>query len=509
MRLSGFLRQLNKGTMSKASKEPRLLSKLGSEGFGKAVSLLALILPILCLLPKICAVIPRVPYLHSHREIANTLRAIVTAHFGLDAFRVILAGESFAGVGLYQSLCALLVKLGFISGGRIISLAASAMTAIILYKVVTEWESRLAAGLAVAVLFLNPMYWDFAIAVKPEALSIFFVVFCIWQGEKYVNQGNSASFILCMIALFLGTLNHGWESCVLLPLGYLFLGQSGFRLKYVFLALIALGAVGANKLFTYISGVPALLKASFSAYSIFFYYQLFFRWDFWVSRTQTLDLSKFDSLGDVYLSGIFLTALFSSVFLFLQNRRPYDRFLSMWLLSGAAIPFVFPKGWAVHAHYGWAMIAPVSVTASILFCRVVTRFFSQKNVRTIILAACLLITCIASFGILFLDNKDVKGTTEAKRAGLAFRSALTEKHFTMKDVAIVVGEDAVKFTNPQYTFFIYSQVIPLGYDPVISPCTSSATPRVFKSLELAKKSGKRAIVLFDKDIPSTPIIIWE
>ena len=475
----------------------------------KGILLSAVFVPLICLSPKICSVIPRVPYLHPLREVANALRAIVTAHFGLDAFGMVVKGDSFAGVGLYQTLSALLVKMGYISGGRLISLAAAAATALILFRMVSKWESEFEAGLAVSLLFINPMYWDFAVAFKPESLSIFFVVFCIWQAEKYVSAGYPASLAWCIIAVFFGTLNHGWESCVLIPIGYLFLGDAKLRLKFAFIPLTVIAAVGANKLFTYISGVPPLLKAALTSYSILFYYPLFFRWNFWFSRTQELDLGRFDSIGDVYLSGILLFSLVSGAWLLVHNRKRYDRLLGFWLVSGASIPILLPKGWAIHAHYGWAMLAPASVTAAIFFRRAVEWFLSERYARTVVLTTCLLFTLITSFAIVVVDRKYADKGIEGKRSGLSFRTSLEERGLKMNDVAIVVEEDATKFTDFQFTFLIYSQIVPLGYYPVIEPCTSPLTPAVFRSLELAKRSTKRVILCFDNENCEIPQTIWK
>jgi len=494
--------------MSKSPRETGLLPVLSIERFRRAASSLPLLLPVLLLLPKISAVVPRVPYLHNGREIANAFRSIAIVHFGLNAFHVVLPGESYAGVGLYQLLCAPLVRLGFISGGRMISLLSAVLTAIILYKIVSKWESHWVAVLGVAVMFAQPIYWDMAVGIKPEALSILFVVFCIWQGQKYVMEKNRASLIWCFIGVFFGTLNHGWEAFVLLPLGFLLLRYK-HRGIFIYLILVAICCVAANKLFTYVTGVPPLLKATFNSYSVFFHYRLLFQPGFWISRTQPVNLADLTSVGDIYLSAVLLACLISGVILFIRPRKPYDRFLSVWLFSGAAIPLMFPRGFAVHAYYGWAMLAPLSVTASIAFSRLCIKLVSPRNVSTVLFLVSMLVILIASAGIL-VDNRPIPGVLQAQHDGLMFRSALLERKLEMKDVAIVVAPDAEKFTSPQYTFLLYSQIVPLGYDAVLCPTTSSFSPTVFKSFEAAKRSAAKVIIVFSNR-SFTPVaqVVWK
>jgi 4-amino-4-deoxy-L-arabinose transferase-like glycosyltransferase len=468
----------------------------------------ALILPILLLFLKINDVIPRTPYLHYHREIANAFRSLAIAYWGFGSFNAALPGESFAGVGLYQSLCAILVKIGYMSGGRLVSIIFTIFAAIILYEIVRNWESRIIAFLTVLIFFSNPMLWDFAVAIKPEALSIFFVLLCLWQGVLYDKTKSNKYLIFCLLAVFFGVVNHGWEASVLLPLALIFSSNAKDRKIYFLLIAIALIAISANKLYTCVAGIPPLLKASFSSYSVFYHYHYLFKPGFWISRAQPVDLMQLQSVGDIYLSGLLIISLCASPLLFFRPRKSYDRILAMWLFSGATIPLVFPKGWAVHAHYGWAMITPVSIVLAVGFYRLISKFTKPSNLRVIFSCTGIFLVLIASVGI-SIDNKRISGTIEAQREGIELKSELRARNFNMADVGIVIMPGVDTFSVPQYTLLLYSELIVLGYNPVSEPVNSLFSPGIYRSLAEAMSSNRKAIIILrNNGPPFVDKVVW-
>lgn len=172
-------------------------------------------LPALALLPLLTRAIPTA---HGGvREIASFYQSLALIQTGIDSFTFITLQETDAGLHLYSMLAAPLVAGGYLEAGRLVSAVAAVMAAISLGFVAGELYGDNGRLLAVPALFLNAYFFRYAWSLEPEALSVALTVGCVAATLRYVSTDNRRYFIVSMILLILGILNHSWEATIALP----------------------------------------------------------------------------------------------------------------------------------------------------------------------------------------------------------------------------------------------------------------------------------------------------
>jgi hypothetical protein len=172
-------------------------------------------LPFLVMLPLLTS--PISMWYHAQREGAGYFQALAFTRLGIDSFSTLTPVESLSSLHLHSLLSAPLIELGYVEGGRLISLLAAIVAVILVGRIGYELSGREVALLAPGILLIHPLFLTHSYAFMPETLSIALTTGCLLATIRYVNHDDTRYIYAAITCFALGVANHMWEATILLP----------------------------------------------------------------------------------------------------------------------------------------------------------------------------------------------------------------------------------------------------------------------------------------------------
>ncbi|MFC7076752.1 ArnT family glycosyltransferase [Haloarcula halophila] len=328
----------------------------------RRVELVVWIVPALALLPLLTTPVPVT--IHGPREIAGYFQALALARIGLESYFLLTPQESFSALHLHSLLIAPLVALGYVEGGRLVSLLAAIGSVAGAGYVGSQLADQRSALLAPAVLWAQPVFVRHAWVFEPDTLSISLTTGAVACVLRYLDTEDRRWFVGSAAMLVLGITNRMWEATIVLPLVVALLWE-GRRREALWMALLAPLTAALVSFVTELqpSGASTLLVHSTRQTGL----GIFLRPRFWTAH---LDLHY--GLPAPYGLGLTLLLPLSvgaCLYWAIRARRTGElrvAVLAAWLASGLAIPLMLARGYLIHYYYLWALLAPFAVTVALV-----------------------------------------------------------------------------------------------------------------------------------------------
>lgn len=314
------------------------------------------VLPAIVLLPVLSAPLP-LTNSHGLREIAGYFQALALLRTGFESFTYLTPSESLSALHLHSLLSTPFIALGYREAGRLVSLVAAIVGAVVLSKLATDAYGHRAGLLAPLFLWIQPLFARFAARWWPEAVSIALTIGAVYAAYQYTQSDDRRFALLTLVLLGVAPTNHMWEASIALPITALFVATR--KCRYAALSTIVTGAA--------IAGVwvgTSFQPAGASTLTQFGLHN---------DPTILLDLSWWNRMAKfpthpTVVEQTFLTPA-AIIVTAITGYRAFDGFdprdvlISTWVLSGLAIPLLLPFGADNHMYYLWGLVAPIA-----LFC---------------------------------------------------------------------------------------------------------------------------------------------
>ena len=450
-------------------------------------TLLRYVVPGIVLLSLSTVPIPRntAPYASSAREVAGYFQSLAFVESGLGAFTYVTLQESDAGLHLYSALASPLVSLGYVEGGRLVSIAAAMAAAVTIAYITGQFWGRVAAAVAPAFLLANPYFFRYAWGVVPEAVSVALTAGAIAAMLRYDATLRDRWFLAALALAGMGITNHTWEAVVGLPLAVVLAWRRDWAKFAALIAFIPLMVL----LVEFIAGLQsnpvdtAEYAVTNTGLGIFFTVTW---WQGWTTAFVSWPGSLFFYAQRWHFLGAFVALGYWSWTLS-RRRNMASAVVLGWLLSGLAVPALLPGG-VIHLSFLWGLIAPLTITLAHASTRVHSRLVRARSAATAEMAVRLAIVILVGFTVLnaavveggavtdspfpYLNDDDVKRSltdaehTDAIEAGLAIRESNVE------DVSEVVfvgpwqaGSSASMYRSGVVRVLVYSGLQVREQDP--------------------------------------------
>lgn len=315
-------------------------------------------------LPAVPAVIllslltARVPMAWSHaREVAGYFQARGFLAYGLDSYFYLTPLESYSALHLHSTLSAPLVGLGYLEGGRLISLLAALVGVALLAAIARQLNAPQVAVVTPLALWLHPLFIRFAYAWMPETVSIALTTGSVYAILRYLNSKRNQWYLASLVCIIAGITNHMWEATMVVPIVALLITQK----EYVRAAVTSLFTVGAVSVVWYLTGLQPTGTSNLTRYGTHAIgIQFLGSGEFWFSHLSPhpLYLAVTLTLPASILAGVYWT--WRAYQTRLQNATPV--LLSAWFGSALALPLFLARGYSIHPYYAWAQLAPLALS---------------------------------------------------------------------------------------------------------------------------------------------------
>lgn len=321
--------------------------------------------PAAILLPLLTA---RVPIAWSHaREVAGYFQARGFLTYGISSYFYLTPLESYSALHLHSMLSAPLVGLGYLEGGRLVSLLAALVAVVHLTAIARERNAPQVAAVAPLVLWLHPLFARFAYAWMPETLSIALTTGAVYTTLRYVTSKHDQWYLISLTCIVAGITNHMWEATIVLPVAAILVTQ-GEYIRATVTSLVTVSAVG---IVWYITGLQPTGASNLTRYGTHAIgIQFLGSSDFWLSHLSPhpLYLAVTLTLPASVLAGIYWTWRAHQT----QYRSMTPVLLSAWFGSALVVPLFLARGYSIHPYYAWAQLAPLALSGGFAVRYVVT-----------------------------------------------------------------------------------------------------------------------------------------
>ncbi len=363
----------------------------------------AILGPSLVYLPLLTTRIP-VDY-HSPREVAGYFQAFGMIRLGVESLTVLTPQESYSALHLHSFLSTPFVTIGYVEGGRLVSLAAAIAAAAAISAIASHLLDHRAAVIAPLAMWLNPMFARHAYLYMPETLSVAVTCGAILAGIYYVRTDYRVWLSAALFLLAIGVTNHMWEATIALPLAVLFLVHRKFRAT----ALVCLTAPIAALIVYLVADLQPNGPSALTGYSTFANPGALLQSNFWFpGLVHPFSLSQ--SL--VLVGGIVCFLSFGYVAVSAPDRR-VPTVTAAWLLSGLCIPFLLAKGLIAHEYYLWGLWAPIALSVAYLFTQLLSALeirMPDRRTRAAVNAVVVLLVVLAILNVAVFELGIAAGT---------------------------------------------------------------------------------------------------
>lgn len=369
-------------------------------------------LPILLTISLLTVSIP-IP-LSPTREIAAYYQSLSAVTFGPLPGENFAVRQSDASLNVYSIIAAPLVGLGYLEAGRVVSYLFSIITTFSLSYILKQFSSHRAVYLSPLLLWVNPYFFVFTWTLFPEAVSLGATTSAVALILLYISEERIRWYIASLLMTVVGVANHGWELVILLPIVSLLLLKGKWKHSLFYAAIPVFFAIFIKTI---------LLTHSTAADTSRFLItstgpSIFITIEYW--RELLGGLSSGNPFNIVrslhFIFGIATVAYWA---VFSEKSRTISIFMISYTVSGLSIAVLLPGG-VTHFYYLWAVIPPITLTAAILFDRIITRFENsidsfQPILNTVVVF--LLVVAIAQVGV-FVHMTDAAGTNTHRLGGV-------------------------------------------------------------------------------------------
>lgn len=367
-------------------------------------------LPAVLVVPLLSISIP-IAY-HPQREGAGYFQALAFSRLGWESFVVVTPDESISGLHLHSLLSAPLVELGYVEGGRLVSFIAAIAATLLVIQIALILDEPRAAVLAPLALWAHPLFVRHSFAFMPESLSIALTSGSVLFALRYVETERTSHYLAVLVLLTLAITTHLWEVVILAPLCTILVVNSKYR-QAGSVALVGLLVTGVSRVVaaSQLTGSPPtnrfmLLNAG----------PMFFQLEWW---TRYLNPNPFDLVFSLTLPvAICLVVLWGTIWV--RSRDRTALLLSTWLLSGIAIPFLFPGGFPYHRYYLWNVLVPLALSVGVLCAWIVpTRLPDSVTAKQAVnvLVGLLLLTAMINVAAFELGAVTLSGQDSVRYGG--------------------------------------------------------------------------------------------
>lgn len=334
--------------------------------------ILAFLLPLIVLLPKITVALPGGK--HAARQVAGYFQTLALLRTGLESYAFLTPEESLSALHLHSVLSAPFVGLGYVEGGRLVSWLAAVAAVVLVAFVARELIDDRAMLIAPVLLLLHPTFRVSSFSYFPETLSIALTTAVVYSLLRW-RRTNSRRWLAGAVGLLLLAMTvHLWEIIILLPTVFILALDREYRLA---VAVSALAVVWAGMI-SAITDIQARGLSSLQGYYTITGgdWRLLFQWDWWTRYMPTGNgLASALTEPFALLVGITLPlCLLLAIVFAIRVATGRDHSLTIlvsWLLAGASIPLLISRGYLGHVYYVWGMLAPLAIGGSVVVVRAV------------------------------------------------------------------------------------------------------------------------------------------
>jgi len=397
-------------------------------GLPRGALALALV-PVLLYLPAILEPLPMQYY--GGRETAFYFISLSIVELNVRSWLVLTIYESWSSPHLYSFVSAPFVAVGFVEGGRLVSLLATVAGALAIGYVTARFTDTRGGLVAIGLYWLHPFVVRQSYVYQPEAMSMALTTGTIAVLVAYVrSEFDRRGLFVLLGLLFVAPQTHTWEASIGLPV-VVYLAVHGRYREGVLAAGAAAAGVVASNLIVQLQpgGQSQLAGVSVLATGV----DIFLNPSWWL-------LPPGEARGPVAVAmtiTLVVAVVVTPVLGLNAVRRRDSRalLLGSWVLSGLVIVFLIPRGLVRHVYYAWAIVPPMIVIASVVLTDALDRI-DVSTLRDERVLAVVFALLIGVYGVGFTYNAaggldspvtltDSWGIheDEAKQAGLALRRA--------------------------------------------------------------------------------------
>lgn len=386
--------------------------------------------PTLLFVPAILEPLPMMYY--GGRETAFYFISHSIIEMNVRSWLVLTIYESWSSPHLYSLLSVPLVAIGFVEGGRLVSLTCAGVAALAVGYITKHVAGPRGAVIGIGLFWLHPFVVRQSYLYQPEAMSIAFTTGAVALTIAYVRSACEERILFVLLSvLFVAPLVHTWEASVGLPVVAYLGAHRRFHDAVLSAVATGTGVVVSNAMVqlqpggqTQLSGVSVLATGL----------EIFTDPAWWL-------LPPGEAMGTVGISmtvtlvGAVL-AMPVLVYVVIRRQDADILLLCSWLVSGLVIIFLLPRGPVRHVYYAWAIVSPMIVLTSVVVSKLLrdadtSALTTDRKVAVVFL---LLITVYAA-GVTYgvggvyegapVQHADRWGVDadEARQAGIELRSA--------------------------------------------------------------------------------------
>ncbi|WP_135661641.1 glycosyltransferase family 39 protein [Halorhabdus rudnickae] len=323
------------------------------------------VLPAVLLAPRVLVPMPK--WFYFDREIAGYFQALAYWRDPIGQFLYNTPAESLSSIHLHSLLSAPLVGLGFVQGGRVVSLGAAIVASLLVASVGTRLVSHRAGMFAAAVLWIHPLFRYLSTGYMPETLSIALTTASVAAMLLAAETGRRQWFGLALGAFLAAITVHLWEATILLPLVVIaaYSGQWVRARVFVYVGLLGVLVVYVATGVQPVDGGGLVRYALWNDFSVLL--SLDRLWLRWARGLTPLSISLVATFP-LAIGGCLLTGI-----QWLRKPSFETAVLGSWLASGLAIPILLANGYQIHQYYTWAVLAPLAIGSGWVLSATVAR----------------------------------------------------------------------------------------------------------------------------------------
>jgi len=332
--------------------------KISNAGTLPVITVLS-VLPALFLLSQLLAPIPREG--HHAREVAAYFQAYSFAVDGLQSYRYLVPAESSASLHFYSLVSAPLLESGYLQAGRLISLIAAIIAAVLTGVIATHLFDRKIGYLSVGFLWIHPLFVEFSSKWWPESIGLALTLGALYAALRVADDDSRGWFALSNLLLVLAITNHLWEATIAFPITVLYLYRRKFRYA-VSTAIVTILSISVTE---FVKSKQPEGHDLTGSYGIHTDPELLLTVD-WLTKDGASLSGDTHLFFDIAVGvSVPITLLILSGILIATFRESALSFprcvLGAWLVGGLSILILLPVGWIVHRYYLWGVLAPMAV----------------------------------------------------------------------------------------------------------------------------------------------------
>lgn len=265
---------------------------------------------------------------------------------------------------------------------RLVSIAATIATAIVIYKISLKLFNKLAAYLSILFFLLSAMILYFSSSVFPEPVAILFSLLSFYFYIKWTRNDDSKYFYYLMIFLLLALLTV-WSSYFLPPyliLHYFFLKKGKNLTKILPIILLPIAAITAHIVHTFVltgdffivGFVSVFLQRVNPSSDEVLKFTIF---EF-IRREQSLVFAYYSKATVVLVIGWFLRLIFK-----FYKREKQENSLTLFILFlwGASYPLFFIQAAYIHDYFLIYLAPFIAISAGHFLSQSIRKFRATQK----------------------------------------------------------------------------------------------------------------------------------